>query len=147
MSEVIAFRFGDLLFDENPPQIVVGRLKKKESVNENVALPPSAVVAIKAYMRELGPGEKERHMRLFPFTRQRARKLLRHYAEKAGVVRYSPHSMRHYRATSVWKATRDTAAVKDALGHANLSTTERYIHTLTQHDKIASVDTLGDVSE
>jgi site-specific recombinase XerD len=44
------------------------------------------------------------------------------------VVGTNPHSLRHAAATAAYDSTHDLRAVQEFLGHANLSTTERYIH-------------------
>jgi site-specific recombinase XerD len=44
------------------------------------------------------------------------------------VTGWNPHSLRHAGATAAYLATRDLESVRKMLGHANISTTQRYLH-------------------
>lgn len=44
------------------------------------------------------------------------------------VTGWNPHSLRHAGATAAYRATGDLRAVQEMLGHASLSTTQRYLH-------------------
>jgi integrase/recombinase XerC len=50
-----------------------------------------------------------------------------HWRDQAGLEQpYSIHSLRHTFATRLYKQTRDLHLVREALGHANVGTTQRY---------------------
>jgi site-specific recombinase XerD len=70
-----------------------------------------------------------------PMNRCQADRMVRRLARAAGIeMKISPHTLRHSAATSMLAAKADIRSVQKALGHASPSTTERYLHLLTDLD-------------
>jgi integrase/recombinase XerD len=132
VSELVGLVARDIQFD----QFVV-RLFGKGSKERLVPIGRRALGAVAVYAREVRPGldRGKTGGRLFlnargtPLTRVGAWGIIKRHAARAGITRrVSPHTLRHTFATHMLEGGADLRAVQEMLGHADLTTTQRYTH-------------------
>jgi len=110
--------------------------KGKGGKERVVPIGGSAVLALKKYLEFSRPRFlKENSEFLYitqqgkPFTRQGFWKLLKGYAQKAGLEKkVSPHTLRHSFATHLLERGADLRSVQSMLGHSQITTTQIYTH-------------------
>jgi len=134
VSELVGLDLQDLFMDQRTLR-VMGKGRKERLVPYH----PQAAAILDVYLgfrsaylaaKELPPIAalflNQRGGRLTPTS---VRALLRSALEAAAVrSRVSPHALRHSFATHLLNRGMDLRAIQELLGHASLSTTQRYTH-------------------
>lgn len=138
-GEVCALNVVDFREHDGVPVLHVETLKRRKRVKRLVPLKPDAAAVIAKYLR----GEKRSVAEplfttagtRYPFTRERltARAvavLVKSLLKRSGINRrLTAHSFRHGFATRLVETGADVRVVQELLGHASLSSTQRYLHT------------------
>jgi integrase len=143
-SEFLAVRVRDVLLDHRPPLVRMVTLKQKGARQSwrDVYLEPKMAKRIARWIRHGLPrclgrpvqpddplvpaafaGVEPGHM-----TPRNARRIFKLYARRAQLEGVTLHSLRHYRGTRLYQATKDLKFTQDQLGHARLESTQIYLH-------------------
>jgi integrase/recombinase XerC len=114
------------------------RVRGKGDRERVVPVPGKAIRSLGAYLeRRRRPGLLAEPLflnaRRGRLSERGVRKLLRRRLLEAGIGRHaSPHALRHSYATHLLDADVDLRSIQELLGHARLSTTQRYTHVSTE---------------
>jgi integrase/recombinase XerC len=108
---------------------VMGKGRKERIVPVGM----KAIEALNAYLEGRGvlAGESPLFINLKGgrLTARTVGRLVKSYSKRSGIFRkVSPHSLRHTFATHLLDAGADIREIQEMLGHASLSTTQRYTH-------------------
>lgn len=131
ISEALSLKVNDL-----DPGSGLVRVLGKGNKPRLAPLSQSAIQALNIYLRErpgLDPGGREQALFLGkrgqPLQRKQADRIIKSMCLAAGLPqKISAHALRHSFATHLLDAGADLRAVQELLGHARLSTTQRYTH-------------------
>jgi integrase/recombinase XerC len=136
-GELIALKLEDIFFDENVIR-VIGKGEKERIVPIGAYAQESLKQYLK-YRSQLNPVNIPEVFLLKsgkPIYPMAVHRIINKYLQKiADIKKKSPHVLRHSFATHLMNQGADIRAVKDLLGHANLSTTQIYTHTSIDHLK------------
>ncbi len=133
ISELVGINIDDV--DLNQELLLIRGKGRKERLTP---LTPKAIKALRDYMEarvELVQPETDTEALLLNYkggrlTARGIRKLLDRYIIKCSMTRrVSPHALRHTFATHLLEMGADLRSIQELLGHASLSTTQRYTHT------------------
>lgn len=131
VSELLNIQKKNLSFEKNTIRIFGKGAKERY-----VPISDFAMEYLLKYMNEVRCFNKKKDSKFIfindkglPLTRQFFWKIIKKYAEKAGInENVTPHTLRHCFATHLLENGADLRAVQEMLGHSNINTTQIYTH-------------------
>ncbi len=134
VSELVSLSLGDLHASEG-----VVRLQGKGKKERIVPIGDLAVEAIRTYRESLRPSGAgpQRSAPVFlnhrggRLTARSVARIVARYSGRLAGGSVSPHTLRHSFATHLLDEGADLRAIQEMLGHASLSTTQKYTHVAT----------------
>jgi integrase/recombinase XerC len=130
VSEVVGLNLGDLNFDEGLVQ-----LRGKGRKERLVPIGEVALDAIREYRRSVRtPTADPRAAPVFlnhrgsRLTTRSVARIVSRYSSRLPSGSVSPHVLRHSYATHLLDEGADLRSIQELLGHASLSTTQKYTH-------------------
>lgn len=142
VSELVGLNWEDI-----DTTLEVVRVRGKGNKERIVPIGKKALEALQHYrghMQELVKGKRKggngEHGAVFlncrggRLTTRSVARLVGRYVKQSGtLIKASPHSLRHSFATHLLEAGADLRSIQELLGHASLSTTQKYTHVNLDH--------------
>ena len=136
VSELVGIDVDDVRLDEG-----VVRVVGKGGVERVVPIAGAAASAVASYLEEGRPLliGSDAHPAVFlnarggRLTRQGVYGIVARAGEAAGIAGLHPHTLRHTFATHMLEGGADLRTIQDILGHADIATTQVYVHVSRAH--------------
>ncbi len=119
------------LTDIDSKQMLIRVRRGKGNKERLVPLSPALLNLFRQYWRDYRPSSWlfPRRQEIVPMSRRSVHRIVNKAGIKAGISRpLSPHCLRHSYATHMMDAGTNLRLIQQVLGHANLSSTQRYTH-------------------
>ena len=143
VSEIVGINLNDLKISNSEAVLTIHGKGNKQ---RQVFLTQNCVDAIQMYKQtrevKYKPDKKSENALFLSRKHKRmsvdaVQLMLKNACQKAGVTLVSPHKLRHTSATLMLKNGVDLRVISEILGHASLTTTQRYTHVESDDMKVA----------
>ncbi|HZG88012.1 tyrosine-type recombinase/integrase [Paenibacillus sp.] len=135
VSELVQIRKSDFHKDPTGASTWLAVRKGKGDKMREVKVPEALWQQLRAYMEEYA---SEADAPLFPLTERQVERVIRRAREDAQLEKpVTPHWLRHTSATMALLYGASLQQVQDSLGHVQINTTQRYLHTVDFMKKAA----------
>ena len=146
VAEVVSLNVDQVDFD----RCVLRDVRRKGGLVFSVAFNDVVAVALSRYLRDraaMHVPESERALFVSDRKKRIAVRSVEEFVSRYGVLagikrRISPHTLRHASASVLADNGVPIRVVQDRLGHAEVTTTERYTHVRSQQQRVAAT-TIG----
>jgi len=130
IGEAVSLDVEDIDLDESMVRVRQGKGRR----DRVVPFGPPAASALAAWITAMGgEGALFRNKSGGRLSARSARQIVRDAGVNNGVSKVHPHALRHSCATHLLGAGADLRSIQEQLGHASLSTTQRYTHVDAAH--------------
>jgi integrase/recombinase XerC len=130
VSEAVSLDVPDIDLDERMVTVRQGKGRR----DRVVPFGPPAAQALRTWIDTMGgEGALFRNKHGGRLSARSARQIVRDAGVNNGIASVHPHALRHSCATHLLGAGADLRAIQEQLGHASLSTTQRYTHVDAAH--------------
>ena len=128
-------------------------VRRKGDKRQHIVFNDVVATAIRRYLedRDVVEVSEDEHALILSDRKKRisassVRRMIRRYSELAGIRsssrRVSPHTLRHASATEMERDGARPRVIQEHLGHASIQTTQRYLHTSEEEQRVA-VNSIG----
>lgn len=133
VSELIGMNRDDISPASEGSSAGLIRIRGKGRKERIVPVGQRSLHAIELYLKAQKKGKDSQAVFKGPagnrLTARTVQRILEKYRKKLGLLqKASPHTLRHTFATHMLESGADLRAIQEMLGHASLSTTQRYTH-------------------
>lgn len=115
---------------------IINIIQAKGNKDRQVGLPKSIIPLLEKYYKEYRPKEYVLNGQASPqYSDRSVGEVIKQLADKAGILnkKVHPHLIRHCYATHLVEAGTDINLIQKLLGHANVKTTNIYLHISHNH--------------
>lgn len=134
VSELTSLRWSDFYTDPSESSVWLTVVRGKGGKKREVKVPALLWQKLCEYKKQHPPAGA----RVFPITPRQVERIIQSARENCGLKKKAtPHWLRHTSATLALLGGASLQQVQENLGHSQINTTQRYLHTVEQLKKAA----------
>lgn len=137
VSELVSIHWSHFHTDPMETSIWLTVLEGKGRKQREVKVPQTLWNMFSLHFQQHGKS-RDPDKRIFPLTVRQVERIIQKAREQSNIQKkVSPHWLRHTNATLALLHGASLQQVQETLGHAQITTTQRYLHTVEQMKKAA----------
>ncbi|MFX0560993.1 tyrosine-type recombinase/integrase [Tepidibacillus infernus] len=137
VSELVSIQWGHFHSDPTETSMWLTVLEGKGGKQREVKVPQTLWNMLSLHFQLQGKSQ-DPDQRIFPLTVRQVERIIQKAREQSNIQKkVSPHWLRHTNATLALLHGASLQQVQETLGHAQITTTQRYLHTVEQMKKAA----------